>query len=160
LRNSKCRGLFHRRAHGQTQSAGGRCNRLHERIVLRAVGLADGSRGVSPKVVNQTCWNTTLSTSQCVSGRRIGSEEKLREETTAWHEEINSLQRGVEWQMKIDDARIKLKSINPKIKLQQTPSGLSTLSLRVHGWLAHRCFSTAGQASSGTQLVRSIRTDQ
>lgn len=56
-------------------------------------------------------------TSQCVSGRRIGSEEELREETTAWYEEINSLQRGVEWQMKIDDARIKLKSIYPKIKL-------------------------------------------
>ena len=56
-------------------------------------------------------------TSQCVSGRRIGSQEELREETTAWYEEINSLQRGVEWQMKIDDARIKLKSIYHKIKL-------------------------------------------
>jgi hypothetical protein len=56
-------------------------------------------------------------TSQCVSGRRIGSEEELREETTAWYEEINSLQRGVEWQMKIDDARIKLKSVYPNIKL-------------------------------------------
>ena len=55
--------------------------------------------------------------SQCVSGRRIGSEKELREETTAWHEEINSLQRGVERQMKIGDARIKLKSIYPKIKL-------------------------------------------
>lgn len=56
-------------------------------------------------------------TSQCVSGRRIGSEEELREETTAWHEEINSTQRGVEWQMQIDDARIKLKSVYPKIKV-------------------------------------------
>jgi hypothetical protein len=64
-------------------------------------------------------------TSQCVSGRRIGSEEELREETTAWYEEINSLQRGVEWQMKIDDARIKLKSIYPKIKLSQTTRSLS-----------------------------------
>ena len=54
--------------------------------------------------------------SQCVSGRRLGSEEELREETTAWHEEINSTQRGVEWQMQIDDARIKLKSVHPKIK--------------------------------------------
>jgi hypothetical protein len=64
-------------------------------------------------------------TSQCVSGRRIGSQEELREETTAWYEEINSLQRGVEWQMKIDDARIKLKSIYPKIKLSQTTRSLS-----------------------------------
>ena len=56
-------------------------------------------------------------TSQCVSGRRIGSEEELRDETTAWHKEINSSQRGVDWQMKVDDARIKLKSVYPKIKL-------------------------------------------
>jgi len=56
-------------------------------------------------------------TSQCVSGRRIGSEEQLRDEVTAWHNEINATQRGVEWQMKIDDARIKLNSVYPKIKL-------------------------------------------
>ncbi len=56
-------------------------------------------------------------TSQCVSGRRIGSEEELRNETTAWYDEINSTQRGVDWQMKIGDARVKLQSIYPKIKL-------------------------------------------
>jgi len=56
-------------------------------------------------------------TSQCVSGRRIGSEAELREETTAWSTDINSTQRGVDWQMKIDDARRKLKSVYPKIEL-------------------------------------------
>jgi len=56
-------------------------------------------------------------TSQCVSGRRIASEEELRRETTVWHNEINSTQRGVDWQMKIDDARVKLTSIYPNIKL-------------------------------------------
>ena len=56
-------------------------------------------------------------TRQCVSGRRIGSEQELREQATAWHEDINATQRGVEWQMKIDDARTKLKSVYPKIKL-------------------------------------------
>ena len=56
-------------------------------------------------------------TSQCISGRRIGSEDELREETTAWYEDINSTQRGVDWQMKIDDARIKLKSVYPAIKV-------------------------------------------
>ena len=56
-------------------------------------------------------------TRQCVSGRRLGSEEELREQATAWHEDLNATQRGVDWQMKIDDARIKLKSIYPKIKL-------------------------------------------
>jgi len=56
-------------------------------------------------------------TRQCVSGRRIGREEELREQATAWYEDINTTQRGVEWQMKIDDARTKLKSVYPKIKL-------------------------------------------
>lgn len=56
-------------------------------------------------------------TAQCVSGRRIGSEEELRTQATAWHEEINSTQRGVDWQMRIDDARVKLKSVYPKTKL-------------------------------------------
>lgn len=56
-------------------------------------------------------------TRQCVSGRRIGSEADLREQAIAWHEDINITQRGVEWQMKMDDARTKLKSVYPKIKL-------------------------------------------
>ena len=54
-------------------------------------------------------------TSQCVSGRRIGSEAELREQATAWYEAINSTQRGVEWQMKVEDARTKLKSLYPAI---------------------------------------------
>jgi len=55
-------------------------------------------------------------TRQCVAGRRIGSSAELRRETTAWHEDVNRTQRGVEWQMKINDARTKLKSVYPKIK--------------------------------------------
>lgn len=55
-------------------------------------------------------------TRQCVSGRRIGSEVELRTETTAWSEATNLAQRGVEWHMKIDDARIKLRSVYPKFK--------------------------------------------
>lgn len=54
-------------------------------------------------------------TRQCVAGRRIGSEEELREETSAWSADVNDTQRGVDWQMKIDDARLKLKSLYPKI---------------------------------------------
>ena len=56
-------------------------------------------------------------TRQCVSGRRIGSTAKLASETTAWATNVNKAQRGVDWQMKIDDARTKLKSVYPKIKL-------------------------------------------
>lgn len=55
-------------------------------------------------------------TRQCVSGRRIGCIEDLRKETTAWHRDVNHTQRGIEWHMQIDDARVKLKSIYPKIK--------------------------------------------
>lgn len=55
-------------------------------------------------------------TRQCIAGRRIGTIQKLRQETTAWHEDVNQTQRGVEWQMQIDDARTKLKSVYPKIK--------------------------------------------
>ena len=56
-------------------------------------------------------------TRQCLSGRRIGSIQALYDETTAWACDVTSTQRGVDWQMKIDDARTKLKSVYPKIKL-------------------------------------------
>lgn len=55
-------------------------------------------------------------TRQCVFGRRFGDIETLREETLAWSIDVNSTQRGVDWQMKIDDARCKLTSVYPKIK--------------------------------------------
>lgn len=55
-------------------------------------------------------------TRQCVSGRRFADIQTLRSETSAWSSDVNSTQRGVDWQMKITDARCKLKSIYPKIK--------------------------------------------
>jgi hypothetical protein len=55
-------------------------------------------------------------TRQCVSGRRIGDIETLRDETAAWSSDVNKAQRGVDWQMKVDDARCKLTSLYPKIK--------------------------------------------
>lgn len=56
-------------------------------------------------------------TRQCVSDRRFGDIETLQAETKAWSNDVNATQRGVDWQMKIDDARCKLKSVYPKIKL-------------------------------------------
>jgi DDE superfamily endonuclease len=56
-------------------------------------------------------------TRQCVAGRRFGDVETMRAETSAWSVDVNNSQRGVDWQMKIDDARCKLKSVYPKIKL-------------------------------------------
>ncbi len=55
-------------------------------------------------------------TRQCLKKRRIGEIQELQQEIKAWATDINQTQRGVDWQMKIDDARIKLKSVYPKIK--------------------------------------------
>ena len=55
-------------------------------------------------------------TRQCVKDRRFGDIGTLREETAAWSSDVNATQRGVDWQMKIDDARCKLKSVYPTIK--------------------------------------------
>jgi hypothetical protein len=56
-------------------------------------------------------------TRQCVAGRRFGDEDSLRRETSVWSSDINSQQRGVDWQMKIDEARSKLIAVYPKIKV-------------------------------------------
>jgi hypothetical protein len=55
-------------------------------------------------------------TRQCLSGRRIGDIETLQDEIGAWSSDVNNRQRGVDWQMKISDARCKLKAVYPKIK--------------------------------------------
>ena len=56
-------------------------------------------------------------TRQCVAGQRFGDIETLQAETTAWSTDVNKAQRGVDWQMKVNDARIKLRSVYPKNKL-------------------------------------------
>lgn len=56
-------------------------------------------------------------TRQCVTNRRFASIDALQSETAAWHEHSNAKQRGVDWQFKVGDARIKLKSVYPKIIL-------------------------------------------
>jgi len=55
-------------------------------------------------------------TRQCVTGRRFPDIKKLRAETKAWCQRSNKKQRGVDWQFQIDDARLKLNSLYPKIK--------------------------------------------
>ncbi len=56
-------------------------------------------------------------TRPCVAGRRFGDIETLRDETAAWSTDVNSTQRDIDWHLKIDDARGKLTSVYPKIKL-------------------------------------------
>ncbi|MGD9858128.1 MAG: hypothetical protein AB7U20_24560 [Planctomycetaceae bacterium] len=61
---------------------------------------------------------------QGVSARRFGDMESLDAETSAWSTGVNDTQQGVDWQMNIDDARCKLKSVYPNIKLWQSSSRL------------------------------------
>ena len=61
--------------------------------------------------------------------RWFGDIETLREETAAWSSDVNASQRGVDWQMKLDDARCKLKSAYPTMKTwQRSRSNLRSLA--------------------------------
>nr|VFK09569.1 MAG: DDE superfamily endonuclease [Candidatus Kentron sp. H] len=55
-------------------------------------------------------------TRQCLSNRPMGDIKTLQGEISAWSYDVNTKQRGVDWQMKFSDARRKLKSVYPKIK--------------------------------------------
>jgi hypothetical protein len=54
-------------------------------------------------------------TRQCVKDRRFATIKALRSQTTAWYRHSNAKQRAVDWQFKVGDARVKLKSVYPKI---------------------------------------------
>jgi hypothetical protein len=56
-------------------------------------------------------------TRQGITGHRCATVEDIREDTTAWHDHRNARQRGVDWQCKVDDARVKLKSVYPKLEV-------------------------------------------
>ena len=55
-------------------------------------------------------------TRQCLANRRIGELLELQQEIGAWATTINEKQRGVDWQFQIEEARVKLKRLYPKIK--------------------------------------------
>jgi transposase len=53
---------------------------------------------------------------QCLRDRRFGTISELRREATAWAQASNQRQRGVDWQVKIGDARTRLKYLYPKFQ--------------------------------------------
>jgi hypothetical protein len=55
-------------------------------------------------------------TSQCMHGRRISELTELHTAIGAWSDKTNAKQRGVDWQFRIENARVKLKRLYPKIK--------------------------------------------
>jgi hypothetical protein len=50
-----------------------------------------------------------------MSDRRIGELAELEAEILAWSNKTNAKQRGVDWQFRIENARVKLKRLYPKI---------------------------------------------
>ena len=54
---------------------------------------------------------------QCLRFRRFDNVDYLNAEMLAWHSDVNSKQKGVDWQFTVEDARTKLKSLYPKIIL-------------------------------------------
>ena len=49
-------------------------------------------------------------------GRRLGALDQRHSESRSWSDKTHATQRGVDWQLHIDDARQKLKRLYPKIK--------------------------------------------
>ena len=56
-------------------------------------------------------------TRQCITGRRFATTDAAPRGNNGWHEHSNDQQRGVDWQFKVDDARVKLKSVYPKLQV-------------------------------------------
>ncbi len=52
---------------------------------------------------------------QCLS-RRIDNIEMVREEVEAWSESRNNMKATINWQFTTDEARIKLRSLYPKLQ--------------------------------------------
>ena len=55
-------------------------------------------------------------TRQCLSDHRIGELPVLQTEIAAWSDKTNNKQRGVDWQFRIEKARVKLKRLYPEMK--------------------------------------------
>jgi hypothetical protein len=55
-------------------------------------------------------------TSQGMSGHRSGALTELHTAIGAWSDKTNAKQRGVDWPFRIENARVKLKRLYPKIK--------------------------------------------
>lgn len=55
-------------------------------------------------------------TTQCLLGVRIPSIDKLNMILREWHLNRNNNQKGISWQFKTDDARVRLKHLYPEVK--------------------------------------------
>ena len=83
--------------------------------MVRTPSLTLRVTSLNRKVRRAPCELSCL-TSQCLTGRRIGDRGLLQSEIATWSEKTNTKQRGVDGHFQLEDARIKLKTIYPKIK--------------------------------------------
>jgi hypothetical protein len=86
-------------------------------VAVRILKGAKTVAGGSSSATNQCQPELSSLTRRCVAGRRYGDVRSLRADTKAWSSDVNGAQPGVDWQMKIGDARCKLASVYPKIRL-------------------------------------------
>jgi len=66
--------------------------------------------------LNVAACDLSCLTSQCLRDRRSGALTERQSEIAAWCNKTNATQRGVDWQFRIENARVKLKRLYPKIK--------------------------------------------
>lgn len=112
--NTPTKGAFDERLRARACPATGSPHRVLPHAQARELAQHRGERTDKP---SPSRWEPRGSlTRQCVSGRCFGNIETLREATSARSSDVNSTQRGIDWQMKIGDARGKLTSVYPKIK--------------------------------------------
>lgn len=57
----------------------------------------------------------SILTRQCLN-RRVPDQDALERETHAWHNPRNEQQKGIDWRLTTDNARIKLKRLYPQIQ--------------------------------------------
>jgi hypothetical protein len=82
-------------------------------------------------------------TRPCLKDRRFGRIEELRNETIAWHSAINHRQRGVDWQFRIEDARVKLRTVYPKLVMWRSTSSSLLTTITRFGAMGCSPFSTS-----------------
>lgn len=66
-------------------------------------------------------------TRQCLKDRKMTNIDMLKKETSAWATNSNEKQRGVNWQFRVEDARLKLRSLYPEYLIFTKHYGISDI---------------------------------
>ncbi len=76
------------------------------RKLVRRIEFCDTPKHGSWLNIAENEWSSL--TRQCVADQRFADIATLRDKTVAGSTDVNATQRGVDWQMKIDDAQVRL----------------------------------------------------